>query len=127
MKEYVGNTMGTRNKVFINPYIAYRIQDKYRYFGEVATRSRNGDEECSRIVQNANKLFNFRESNIRVRLLAFSKKREYKWTGSTSRKVYKVKLSRVFLGRTNFKSFYSSDVGDNIQLFLFFVDLGNNL
>lgn len=70
-------------------------------------------------MQNANKLFNFRESNIRVRLLAFSKKREYKWTGSTSRKVYKVKLSRVFLGRTNLKSFYSSDVGDNIQLFFF--------
>lgn len=32
------NTMGTRNEIFINPYIAYRIiQDEYRYFGEVAT------------------------------------------------------------------------------------------
>lgn len=30
--------MGTRNEIFINPYIAYRIiQDEYRYFGEVAT------------------------------------------------------------------------------------------
>ena len=74
--------MGTRNrKIFINPHTSHiaRQEDEYRYFGKILWRSRNfgGDsEECSRIVQNANKLFNFRESNIRVRLLAFSKKQE---------------------------------------------------
>lgn len=72
-------------------------------------------------MQSANKLFNFENQIYSGEVVGLFKKARIQvdWFHE-SRKVYKVKLSRVFLGRTNLKSFYSSDVGDNVRLFSFF-------